>query len=143
MTPAWISDTTGEDALIPWGARTMASIVLILSHPLLGHPEATVRTHLVGQSRNLWNRRWPWLGDFYLERLRICYSRGVGRDGACLERKRPDSRLGRSMGSDAACLGRNRPDITFQGSPFEATRMGSQNDCAVVPEPEVIFCLRN
>jgi len=26
----------------PLGARTMASIVLILSHPLLGHPEATV-----------------------------------------------------------------------------------------------------
>ena len=32
----------------------MASIVLFLSHPLLGHPEATVRTQFVGQSRNLW-----------------------------------------------------------------------------------------
>jgi len=33
----------------------MASIVLILSHPSLGHPEATVQTNLVGQSRNPWN----------------------------------------------------------------------------------------
>ena len=28
----------------PRGVRTLASIVLIFSHPLLGHPEATVRT---------------------------------------------------------------------------------------------------
>ena len=47
----------------------MASIVLILSHHSLGHPEATVRTHLVGQSRNLWNVGGHGLGIFRLERF--------------------------------------------------------------------------
>jgi len=134
---------TGKDAPIPWGARAMASIVLILSHPLLGHPEATVRTRLVGQSRNLRNIGGRGLGIFYLKRFRPCCSRGVGRDRACLGRNRLAARLGRSGGSGAACRGRNRPDITFQGTPFEATRVGSQNGRAVVREADVTLCLRN
>jgi len=42
-----------KDAPTPRGARTLASIVLIFSHPSLGHPEATVQTRFAGQSRNL------------------------------------------------------------------------------------------
>ena len=42
----------------------MASIVLIFSHPSLGHPEATVRTCFAGQSRNLWNVGGRGLGIF-------------------------------------------------------------------------------
>jgi len=47
----------------------MASIVLIFSHPSLGHPEATVRTCFAGQSRNLWNVCGHSPGIFGLERL--------------------------------------------------------------------------
>jgi len=42
----------------------MASIVLIFSHPLLGHPKTTVRTRFAGQSRNLWNVGGHALGIF-------------------------------------------------------------------------------
>jgi hypothetical protein len=42
----------------------MASIMLIFSHPSLGHPEATVRTRFAGQSRNLWNIGGRGLGIF-------------------------------------------------------------------------------
>jgi len=42
----------------------MASIVLNFSHPLLGLPEATVRTRFAGQSRNLWNVGSHGLGIF-------------------------------------------------------------------------------
>jgi len=91
----------------------MASIVLILGHPSLGYPEATVRTHFVGQSRNLWN-----VGGYG---LRIFTSGGFGliavsRSGEtkpASERNRPAARLGRNTGSSAACTGRNHPDITF------------------------------
>ena len=72
-----------KDAPTPCWARTLASIVLILSHHSLGHPEATVRTHLVGQSRNLWNVGGHGLGNLGLERLSSdSFLRvGVGRDG--------------------------------------------------------------
>jgi len=69
VTPAWVLDTTFKDAPTPYGARTLASIVLILSHPLLSHPKATVRTRFAGQSRNLWNVGGHGLGIFGLERL--------------------------------------------------------------------------
>ena len=48
----------------------MASIVLILTHPLLSHPEATIRTHLVGQSHDLWNVGGHGLGIFTLRGFR-------------------------------------------------------------------------
>ena len=121
----------------------MASIVLILSHPLLCHPEATVRTHLSGQSRNIWNVGGDGREIFYLGRFQIDCSIGVGRDRAYPKRNRPAAWLGCSRGSGDACHGRNRPDATFQGAPFEATRMGSRNDRAVVPETDVMPCLRN
>jgi len=136
----WVSDTTGEDAPIPWEAQTMASIVLILSHPLLGYPEATVRTHFVGQSRNLWNVGGHALGTFTLRGFGLVVAGGSGV--ACLGRIHPDSWLGRRRGSGAACLGRNRPEILFRGAPFEATRIGSQSDRAIVPEPDMMFHLR-
>jgi len=69
MTPAWVSNMTSKDVPIPQWGWTMASIVLILSHPLLGYPEATVRTQFVGQSRNLWIVGSHGLGIFGLERL--------------------------------------------------------------------------
>ena len=58
-----------KDAPTPRGARTLASIVLILGHPLLGHPEVTVRTRLADLSRNLWNVGGHGQGIFYLERF--------------------------------------------------------------------------
>ena len=78
-TPAWVSDTTVKDAPSPYGARATASIVLILSHPLLGYPEATVQTHFVGQSRNLWNVGGHGLGFFYLRRYRLGHRRRIER----------------------------------------------------------------
>ena len=72
----------------------MASIVLILSHPSLGYPEATVRTQLVGQSCNLWNVSGHGLGIFTL--------RGFGS--------------GAAEGSGVACPGRNRPDFRLECS---------------------------
>jgi len=69
VTPAWVLDTTCKDVPTPYGARTLASIVLILSHPLLTHPEATVRTCFAGQSRNLWNVGGHGLEIFGLKRL--------------------------------------------------------------------------
>ena len=79
VTPAWVSDMTGKDAPTPYGARTLASIVLIFNHPSLSHPEATVRTSFAGQSRNLWNVGGHGLGIFGLDRLfRFVCSIGVG-----------------------------------------------------------------
>ena len=131
----------------------MASIVLIFSHPSLGHPEATVRTHFVGQSRNLWNVGGHGLGiptskDFSLiivlgsgetesapdrNRLAILLgvSRGSGETESVPDGDRPTILLGVSRRSGATCLGRNRPDITFQGAPFEATCVGSRNGRAI------------
>ena len=74
------------------GLRPWASIVLTLSHPLLCYPKANVRTHLVGQSRNLWNVSRRGLGIFTLG--------GVGSVVA--------------GASSAACPGRNHPDSTFR-----------------------------
>jgi len=56
----------------------VASIVLILSHPLLGHPEATVQTHLVGQYRNLWNVGGHGLGIFTLRGFGLVAAGGSG-----------------------------------------------------------------
>jgi len=64
VTPAWALDTIDKDAPTPYGARTLASIVLIFNHPLLSYPEATVRTCFAGQSRNLWNVGGHGLGIF-------------------------------------------------------------------------------
>ena len=63
----------------------MASIVLILSHPLLGHPEATVRTHLVGQYRNLWNVGGHGLGIFTLRGFGLVAAGGSGEMELALE----------------------------------------------------------
>jgi len=65
----------------------MASIVLILSHPSLGHPEATVQTHLVGQSRNLWNVGGYGLGILTSKGFRFDCSGGVGRGETCVRKK--------------------------------------------------------
>ena len=132
----------------------MASIVLILSHPLVGRREATVRTHLVGQSSYLWNVGGhglgiPTLKGFSLiivsglgetesapdgNRLAILLgvSRGSGETDSAPDGDRPATPLGVSRGSGAACLGRNRTDITFQGAPFEVTCVGSRNGHTVV-----------
>jgi len=80
-------------------------------------------------------------GDHLAILLRV--NRGSGEmqsapDGDC-----PATLLGVSRGSGAACPGRDRPDIIFQGAPFEATRVGSRNDCAVVSRPDATFHLRN
>ena len=101
MTPAWVLDTTCKDAPTPYGARTLASIVLILSHPLLSHPKATVRTCFAGQSRNLWNVGGHGVGIFGLERLfsEFVCSAEVGRDGICVRRDPPcDFRSGLAGG---------------------------------------------
>ena len=63
----------------------MASIVLILSHPLLGHPEATVRTHLVGQSRNLWIVGGHGLGIFTLRDFGLVAAGGLAATELALE----------------------------------------------------------
>ena len=39
-----------------------------------------------------------------------------------------------SRGSSAACPGGSLPDISFQGTPFEASRVESRNGRAVVPD---------
>jgi len=103
----------------------MASIVLILSHPSLDHPEATVRTRFVGQSRSLWNIGGHGPGIFALKGFNI----GVGRDGIFARREppcnlawgqygsgetesAPDRDLPATLvngGSSASCFGRNRP----------------------------------
>ena len=138
---------TGKDAPTPYGARTLASIVLIFNHPSLSHPEATVRTCFAGQSRNLWNVGGHGLGIFGLDRLfQTClwyrgrarrnlrptgtalrFSLGVNRGSSETEtapnRDRPATLV--SGGSSAACPGRNCPDITFQGAPFEAWHVGT------------------
>ena len=78
-----------KDAPTPCWARTLASIVLIFSHPSLSYPEATVRTCVAGQSRNLWNVGGHGLGILGLERLSsdsFC-SVGVGRYGICARRE--------------------------------------------------------
>jgi len=67
----------------------MASIVLIFSHPLLGHLEATVQTHLVGQSRNLWNVGGHGLGILTSKGFR--FDCRVGRDRVCARQKPPCS----------------------------------------------------
>ena len=54
----------------------MASIVLILSHPSLGYPEATVRTQFVGQSRNLWNISGHGLGILTSKGFRLTVGSG-------------------------------------------------------------------
>ena len=102
MTPAWVSDMTCKDAPTPYGARTLASIVLIFSHPSLSHPEATVRTCVAGQSRNLWNVGGHGLGILGLERLfsDLFCSVGVGRDGICARQETTlQLQLGVLMGS--------------------------------------------
>ena len=167
MTPAWVSDMICKDAPTPYGVRTLASIVLISSHPSLSHPEATVRTCVVGQSRNLWNIGGHGLGILGLKKafLRLvlwCWGRakrnlrptgtrlaafargldGVGRDGKLCPTETFLRRLV-SGGSGAASPGRNRPDMTFQGAPFEAGRVGTQNGRAVSPWPDGTFRLRN
>jgi len=75
----------------------MASIVLILSHPLIGYRKETVRTHLVGQSRNLWKVSGHGMGIFTLRGF------GSGAAGgsstASPGRNRLDLWLGRSRGS--------------------------------------------
>ena len=67
----------------------MASIVLILSHPSLSHPEATVRTHFVGQSRNLWNIGGHGLGIFTSGGFRLIAVAGSGETKPASERKPP------------------------------------------------------
>jgi hypothetical protein len=52
-TPAWVSNMTCRDASSHCWAWTVASLGLVLGHRSLCHPKATVRTQLVGQSRNL------------------------------------------------------------------------------------------
>ena len=78
----------------------MASIVLIFSHPSLGHPEATVRTCFAGQSHNLWNIGGHSLGIFGLEMLSDFVCRiGVGQDRICAQREPPcDFRSGLARG---------------------------------------------
>ena len=85
--------------------------MLILSHLSLGYPEATIRTHFVGQSRNLWNVRGHSLGFFTLGGI------GSGVEGG----GRVPLALKEPPGSD-------RWD-----APFEATRMGCRNDRAIAP----------
>ena len=63
----------------------MASIVLILSHPLLGHPEATVRTCFAGQSRNLWNVGGHGLGIFTLRVFGLVAAGGLGETELALK----------------------------------------------------------
>jgi len=104
---------TCKGAPTPHGARTLASIVLIFSHPLLSHPEATVRTCVAGQSRNLWNVGGHGLGIFGLERLfsDLFYSVGVGRDEICARRENAlQFLLGVLMGSgETKNCARRRP----------------------------------
>ena len=155
MTPAWVSDMTGKDAPTPYGARTLASIVLIFNHPSLSHPEATVRTYFCRSVSQPLERRSPCLGIFNPKRLFwVCLQyRGRARRNSRLTRTTLQFLLGVSRGSgetefvpdgdlpvtlvsggsSAACPGRNRPDITFQGAPFEARRVGTRNGRAVVP----------
>jgi hypothetical protein len=113
----------------------MASIVLILSHPSLGHPEATVRTEFVGQSRNLWNVGGHGQGILTSKGFRLTV--GSGEMESAPDRNRLAAWLGHNTGSGAACTRRNHPDIAFQGAPFEETCVGSRNDCVVVSRPDV------
>jgi len=141
----------------------MASIVLILSHPSLGHPEATVRTQFVGQSRNLWNVGGHGLGILTSKGFSLIIISGSGETESAPDGNRlaillgvsrgsgetesaPDGDLPATLvsgGSSAACHGRNRPDITFHGAPFEAQRVGTRNGHAVVPWPDGSFRVRN
>ena len=113
----------------------MASIVLIFNHPLLGYPEATLRTQFVGQSCNLWNVGGHGLGILTSEGFKLIIVSGLvetksAPDGNHLAillgvskgsgetESAPDGNhlailLGVSRGSGAACPGRNHPDITF------------------------------
>jgi len=66
----------------------MASIVLIFSHPSLGHPKTTVQTCFASQSRNLWNVCGHSPRIFGLERLFwVCVQyrgqRGVSEEPPC------------------------------------------------------------
>ena len=63
----------------------MASIVRSLSYPLLGHPEAIVQTHLVGQSRNFWNVVGHSLGIFTLRGFCLVAVGGSGELEFALE----------------------------------------------------------
>jgi len=83
------------------------------------------------------------LGILTSRGFRLVAAAGSVETEPASERNRPAARLRRSRGSGTACPGRNRPDITFQGAPFEATRVGSRNDRAVVPGPDVTPHLRN
>ena len=158
MTPPWVLDMTGKDAPTPYGARTLASIVLIFYHPSLSYPEATVRTYFCRSVSQPQKRRWLWPRDFWPRKAfldlfvvsglgetgsapngnpLVIFARGqegIGQDGVCA-RRRPPCDLGQrgGGGSSAACPGRNRPDITFQSAPFEARRVGSRNGRVVVP----------
>ena len=89
MTLAWVLDMTCKDVPTPCRVRTLASIVLIFSHPSLSYPKATVRTCVAGQSRNLWNVGGHGLGVLGLERLSSdsFFSVGVERDGVFARRE--------------------------------------------------------
>jgi len=67
----------------------MASIVLILSHPSLGHPEATVRTQFVGQSRNLWNVGGHGLGILTSKGFSLIITLGSGETESAPDGKLP------------------------------------------------------
>ena len=77
----------------------MASIVLILSHPLLGHPEATVRTQFVGQSRNLWNVGGHGLGILASKGLSLIIISGSGEMESAPDENRLAILLGVTWGS--------------------------------------------
>ena len=115
--------------------------MLILSHPLLSYPEVTIRTQLVGQSRNLWNVSGRGLGIFTFKRFWLGRSGGGGRAPLVLEG------IALALGSDVAGgrapLALEGTTLThlFWGAPFEATHTGSRNDRAVALEPDVTFCL--
>ena len=141
----------------------MASIVLIFSHPLLSHPEATVRTCLVGQSRNLWNVGGHGLGILASKGLSLIVISGSGETESSSDENRLAILLGVSWGSgetetapdgdppatlvsggsSASCHRRSHPDMTFQGAPFEAWRVGTRNGRAISPWLDGMFRLRN
>jgi len=76
----------------------MASIVLILSHPSLDHPEATVRTRFLGQSRNLWNVGGHGPGIFALKGFSLILISGLSETESSPDKNRLVILLGASRG---------------------------------------------